>query len=79
MYISNAVTIWHYITYDTVRYAFEANIRAVGVDDVHGFVYWADSTKIKRATQHGSNTKVVISGTGKSKVLLRQSTYVPFV
>ena len=47
---------------------FEGAIRAVEVDDVHGLVYWYDSGKIKQATLNGSNTKTVVSGTGKLNV-----------
>ena len=49
---------------------FEVAIRAIAVDNVHGFVYWADNLKnIKQATQDGSNIKVIISDTGKLNVI----------
>ena len=35
---------------------------------MHGFVYWSDSPYIKQATLNGSNTKIVVRGTGKMNV-----------
>ena len=54
------------ITYNTGPYVFEVDIKAIEVDDVHGFVYWSDNGYIKQATVNGSKEKVVISGAGKS-------------
>ena len=60
------VELWNNICH----YVFEVAIRAIGVDNVHGFVYWADNRKnIKQATQDGSNVKVIISDTGKLNVI----------
>ena len=62
------MTIWCYGTkYDTVYLVFEGYIWAVGVDDVHGFVYWGDYGQIKRTTLDGSHKKVIVKG-GKSNV-----------
>jgi len=36
---------------------------------VHGFVYWADSRNIKQARLDGSNTKSIVSDTGKMNVI----------
>ena len=58
---------------------FEVDIRAIEVDDVHGFVYWSDDRYIKQATLNGSNTKVVISDTGKSNVTSLQIIHGQFL
>jgi hypothetical protein len=45
----------------------EGNIWGIGVDDVHGFMYWNDNGQIKQATLNGSNTKIITKA-GKSIV-----------
>ena len=45
----------------------EGNIWGIGVDDVHGLIYWNDNGNIKQATLNGANTKIIIKA-GKSNV-----------
>jgi len=54
------------IAYDNGANVFDVDIKAIEVDDVHGFVYWSADGYIKQATLNGSNINVIISDTGKS-------------
>ena len=51
----------------TLYLVFEGYIWALGVDDVHGFIYWGENGQIKRTTVDGSNIKVIVKG-GQSNV-----------
>ena len=56
----------------------EGNSWGIGVDDVHGFMYWNDNGHIKQATLNGSNTKIIIEA-GKLNVTYLTFTYVLFL
>ena len=47
---------------------FEEGIWGLAVDDVGGFLYWAEYSTIKQASQDGSNTETLLT-TGTLSVI----------
>ena len=50
---------------------FEDNIKGLAVDDIGGFMYWIEYTRIRQASLDGSNATTLLE-TGKLTVICKR-------